>query len=90
MMCRGNKSDAFNEDNHRCTNPRRISTTVDARILFHTSRHSARVYTVRELRTSAKNKVVAQTIVHLLPRLARNEGLCLLHLPNMPVDNTGW
>ena len=81
-------ANAFIEDYYRHTNPRCTPTLTDARIFSHTSGQSAPVNTFWELRSSAKNQMVAQAIVHLLPRSARNEGLCLLHIPNMPVDNT--
>ena len=80
----------FFKDYYRHTHPRRTSATADARILSHTAGESARVNTVWELRSSAENNMVAQTIVRLLSRPAGNESLCLLHFPDLPVDNKSW
>ena len=84
------KTDSSNEDYYRYTHPRCTSRTADARIFSHAPGKSVRVNSIWELRSSAEDKLVAQTIVHLLPRPVRNEGLRLLYFPSLPMDNTSW
>ena len=53
------ETNAFNKDDYWHTHPRNTSTTLDARILSHTSWQSARVNPVWELRSPSKNNMVA-------------------------------
>ena len=90
MMDTRVETNAFAKDYYWHTHPGCTPTTADPRFHSHTAGSSARVNTVWELRPAAENNLVAQTVVHLLSRPARNESLCLFHLPNMPMDYTSW
>ena len=77
-------------DYNRHTHPHRSSSAINPCVLTHTLKQSTRIHTFRQLRASAKNDMVAQTIPDLLPRPPRHENLRVLHLPDVSVDNPRW